>query len=78
MDFIVYQGNIALQLIEMEEGSLITERMPATLIEGYFGKGHNLYIDNFIHHADWQITSLRMAQMSQELSGKTENSSHLN
>ena len=38
----------------MEEGALITERIPATLMERYFGKGHNLYIDNF-------YTSLRLA-----------------
>ena len=47
VDFIVYHGNIAPQLIEMEEGALITEWLPATLMERYFGKGHNLYIDNF-------------------------------
>ena len=47
LDFIVYHGNIAPQLIEMEEGALITERIPATLTERYFGKGHDLYIDNF-------------------------------
>ena len=34
-----------------------------------------MYIDNFIHHLHWQITLLRMAQASQELSGKIENSS---
>ena len=55
LDFIVYHGNIATQLIEMEEGALITERKPATLMERYFGKGHNLYIDNF-------LTSLRLAK----------------
>ena len=55
LDFIVYHGNIAPQLIEMEEGALITERIPATLMERYFGKGHNLYIDNF-------YTSLRLAK----------------
>ena len=38
----------------MEEGALITERIPANLMERYFGKGHNLYIDNF-------YTSLRLA-----------------
>ena len=47
MDFIVCHGNIAPQLIEMEEGALITERIPATLMERYFGKGHSLYIDSF-------------------------------
>ena len=39
----------------MEEGALITERIPATLMERYFGKGQNLYIDNF-------YTSLRLAK----------------
>ena len=38
----------------MAEGILITERIPDTLMERYFGKGHNLYIDNF-------YTSLRLA-----------------
>ena len=55
LDFIVYHGNTAPQLIEMEEGALITQRIPATLMERYFGKGHNLYIDNF-------YTSLRLAK----------------
>ena len=40
LDFIVYHGNIAPQLMEMEEGALITERIPATLMERNFGKGH--------------------------------------
>ena len=54
-DFIVYHGNIMIpQLIEMEEGTLITERIQATIMERYFGKGHNLYIDNF-------YVSLRLA-----------------
>ena len=78
LDFIVYNGNIAPQLLEMEEGALITERIPTTLMERYFGKGHNLYIDNFYASLRLTNTSLRMAQMSQELLGKTENSSHLN
>ena len=55
LDFIVYHGNLAPQLIEMEEGVLITERIPATLMEKHFGKVHNLYIDNF-------YTSLRLAK----------------
>ena len=42
LDFTVYHGNIVPQLIEMEEGALITERIPATLMGRYFGKGHNL------------------------------------
>ena len=54
LEFIVYHWNIAPQLIKME-GALITERIPATLMERYFGKGHNLYIDNF-------YTSLRLAK----------------
>ena len=55
LDFIVYHGNIAPQLIEMEEGTLITERIPDTLMERSFGKDHNLYIDNF-------YTLLRLAK----------------
>ena len=47
MDIIAYQGNITSQLIEMEEGALITERIPATLMERAIAKGHNMYIDNF-------------------------------
>ena len=39
MDLIVYHGNIAPQLIEKEEGALITKMIPATLMERYFGKG---------------------------------------
>ena len=39
----------------MEEGALIMDRIPATLMERYFGKGHNLYIDNI-------YTSLRLAE----------------
>ena len=49
LDFIVYHGNIVPQLIEMEEGVLITERIPATFMERYFGKGHNLYIDKLLY-----------------------------
>ena len=41
--------------MEMEEGALITERTPAILMESYFSKGHNLYINNF-------YTSLRLAK----------------
>ena len=62
----------------MEEGALITEKVPATLIERYFGKGHNLYIDNF-------NTSHRLANYLIEngtnVMGtirETENSSQLN
>ena len=50
---------MAPQLIEMEEGALITEGIPATLMERYFGKGHNLYIDNL-------YTSLRLAKYLSE------------
>ena len=49
LDFIVHHGNIAPQLIEMEEEALITEGIPATLMERYFGKGHNLYIDKVLY-----------------------------
>ena len=46
-DFSVFHGNIAPQLIEMEEGTLITERISATFMERFFAKSNNLYIDNF-------------------------------
>ena len=49
-----FHGNITPQLIEMEEGALVQKRIPATLVDRYFGKGHNLNIDNF-------YTSLRLA-----------------
>ena len=39
LDFIVYRGNIAPQLIEMEEGALMTERIPATLMEKILWQG---------------------------------------
>ena len=47
MDFTVYDRYVTPQLTEMEEGALVTERIPATLIERYFGKGQNLYKDIF-------------------------------
>ena len=31
----------------MEEGSLITERIPVTLMQRYLHKGHHLFIDNY-------------------------------
>ena len=31
----------------MKDGAIIIEMLPATMMERYFGKGHNLYIDNF-------------------------------
>ena len=70
LDFIVYHGNITPQLIEIAEESLITENIQTTLMERYFGKGHNLHIDNFIHQLEWQITFFRRAQMSQEQTRK--------
>ena len=47
LDFIAIHGNIILQLIEMEEGVLIIERIAPTLLKKYFSKGHYLYTDNF-------------------------------
>ena len=47
LDCIIYHGNIAPQLAEMEENSLTTDRIPATLMQKYLGKGHHLYIDNY-------------------------------
>ena len=31
----------------MEDGSLITERIPVTLMQKYLQKGHHLFIDNY-------------------------------
>ena len=47
LDFLVYHGNLAPGLIAMEDGSLITERIPATLMQKYSNKGHHLFIDNY-------------------------------
>ena len=44
---IVYHGNIDKQLIQMGDGALKTEKIPATLMERFNGKGHTLYIDNY-------------------------------
>ena len=65
LDFIVYNGNITPQLIEKVEGGLITGRIPAYLMARYFGKGHNMYIDDLDGTYDWLMTLSRMAQMSQ-------------
>ena len=47
LDFIIYHGNMAPSLVEMDEGSLITERIPATLMQNCMNKGHHLFIDNY-------------------------------
>ena len=39
----MYHGNMAPQLVKMEKNSLTTHRIPATLMQKYFGKGHHLY-----------------------------------
>ena len=38
LDYIIYHGNMAPQLVEMEENSLTTNRIPATLMKKYLGK----------------------------------------
>ena len=47
LDFLVYHGNLAPGLTIMEDGSLITERIPVTLMQNYLQKGHRLFIDNY-------------------------------
>ena len=47
LDFLVYHGDLAPMLVEMGEGALMTERIPATLMERYLHKGHHLFIDNY-------------------------------
>ena len=46
---------MVLQLVEMEDNSLTTERIPATLMQKYLGKGHHFYHDNY-------YTSIPLAQ----------------
>ena len=38
--------NLAPGLVLIEDGSLITERIPVTLMQRYMNKGHHLFIDN--------------------------------
>ena len=47
LDCLVYHGNLAPGLTIMEGGSLITERIPMTLMQKYLQKGHHLFIDNY-------------------------------
>ena len=47
LDFIVYHGNLEPGLISLENGPLITERIPATVMQKYLNKGHHLFIDNY-------------------------------
>ena len=47
LDFIVYHGNLAQRLVRMEKSCLTTERIPVTLMQNYFEKGHHLFMDNF-------------------------------
>ena len=47
VDFIIYLGNLGPILTRMADDSLITERIPITLMEKYLNKGHHLFMDNF-------------------------------
>ena len=47
LDFIVYHGNLEPGLISIEICPMITERIPATLMQKYLKKGHHLLIDNY-------------------------------
>ena len=38
---------MAPSLIEMQEGTLVTEKIPAVLMQQYVHKGHHLYINNY-------------------------------
>ena len=38
---------MAHSLIEMKKGTLVTEKIPATLMQQYLHKGHHLFIDNY-------------------------------
>ena len=47
LDFLVYHGNFAPGLVIMEDGSLMTESIPATLLQKYVNKGHHVFLDNY-------------------------------
>ena len=47
LDFLVYHGNFAPGLVMMEDGSLMTEKIPATLLQKYVNKGHHVFLDNY-------------------------------
>ena len=47
LDFLVYHGNLAPGLTIMEDGSLITEKIPVTLMKKYLQNGHHLFIDSY-------------------------------
>ena len=47
LDFIVHHGNLEPGLISLENCPLITESIPATVMQKYLNKGHHLFIDNY-------------------------------
>ena len=47
VDFLVYHGNIAPVLTRMADDSLVTERIPVTLMQRHLNKGHHIFMDNF-------------------------------
>ena len=47
LDLIVYHGNMEPGLISLEYCPLITERIPATVMQIYLNKSHHLFIDNY-------------------------------
>ena len=55
LDVTVYPGNMSAHLIEMQEGTLVTENISVTLMQQYLHKGHHLFIDNY-------YTSMSLAQ----------------
>ena len=55
LDFMVYHGNLEPGLISLKNCPLITERIPATVMQKYLNKGHHLFIDNY-------YTSLSLAE----------------
>ena len=55
LDFIVYHGKLEPGLVSLENCPVITERIPATVMQKYLNKGHLLLIDNY-------YTSLSLAE----------------
>ena len=78
VDFLVYHGNIAPVLTKMADDSLVTERIPVTLMQRHLNKGHHIFMDNFIPLYLLQNISFNMVHMLQEQSGTIENIFQLN
>ena len=77
LEFLVYHGNHAPGLTIMEDGSLMTERIPVTLMQKYLQKGdHSLTV--IIHLCLWPHIFFKMVLTLLGQSGIQENTFQLN